>query len=166
MRKKILTVLGTRPEAIKLSPILLEFEKCWEDFESFLLVTGQHRKMLDQVLSFFGLHPNDDLNLMKHNQRLSNVLSDVIHGVDDAIERLKPDLVMVQGDTTSTLGAALAAFYNKVPVGHVEAGLRTGNLLAPYPEEGNRQLVSRITEFHFAPTELNKRTLLAEGTGG
>lgn len=161
MTIRVMTVFGTRPEAIKMAPVVLSLKQD-EDIESIVCVTAQHREMLDQVLDLFNIKPDYDLNIMKHRQTLENVTASVLLGMKDALERYKPDVVLVHGDTTTCFSAALAAFYQKIPVGHVEAGLRTGDMYAPFPEESNRALVGRIARFHFAPTETAKNNLLKE----
>ncbi|MCY1635002.1 non-hydrolyzing UDP-N-acetylglucosamine 2-epimerase [Marinifilum sp. D737] len=161
--KKIMLVFGTRPEAIKMAPLVKEFQKNPEQFETIVCVTAQHREMLDQVLDLFEITPDYDLNLMKQGQDLYDVTSRVILGVRDVLTEAKPDLVLVHGDTTTSTASALAAFYQQIPVGHVEAGLRTHNLYSPWPEEANRQLTGRLAKYHFAPTQLSKQNLLAEG---
>ncbi|WP_430815375.1 non-hydrolyzing UDP-N-acetylglucosamine 2-epimerase [Carboxylicivirga sp. RSCT41] len=162
--KKILIVFGTRPEAIKMAPVVKEFKKCEQDFETKVCVTAQHREMLDQVLSFFNICPDFDLNLMKPNQNLYSLTGDIINGMKPVLEEFKPDIVLVHGDTTTSSAAALAAFYSGAKVGHVEAGLRTYNKLAPFPEELNRQLTGRIADYHFAPTSKSQNNLLQEKT--
>ena len=159
---RVLTVIGTRPEAIKMAPVLHALQAA--GVESRLCVTAQHRDMLDQVLSIFGLKPDIDLNLMRPGQTLEGLTAAVLTGVGDALADEKPDVVLVHGDTTTAFAASLAAFYKQIPVGHVEAGLRTGDLSAPFPEELNRRLVDGISRFHFAPTESAKENLLREGT--
>lgn len=156
-------VFGTRPEAIKMAPLVKEFQKHPDKFETIVCVTGQHREMLDQVLRIFGITPNFDLNIMKQGQDLYDVTARVLTGMRDVLKEVYPDLVLVHGDTTTSTSAALAAFYQQVPVGHVEAGLRTHNIYSPWPEEMNRQLTGRIATYHFAPTLLSKQNLLAEG---
>ncbi|MFA7184992.1 MAG: UDP-N-acetylglucosamine 2-epimerase (non-hydrolyzing) [Victivallales bacterium] len=158
--KKLLFVFGTRPEAIKMCPLVKKFEKEKEHFQTVVCVTAQHREMLDQVLRCFDVTPQYDLNVMKHNQDLYDVTSCVLLGMREVFAKESPDLVFVHGDTTTTFTAALAAFYQKIPVAHVEAGLRTGNIYSPWPEEANRQLTSRITTFNFAPTNLSRQNLL------
>ncbi len=158
---KVLSVFGTRPEAIKMAPLILEFAKR-DEIESKVLVTAQHREMLDQVMNLFEIKADYDLNLMKHGQTITDVTSKVLYGVEAILKEYRPDLLLVHGDTTTTFAAALGAFYQQVPVGHVEAGLRTGNIYAPYPEEMNRQLAGRLSTYHFAPTIRNKNNLLAE----
>ena len=159
---KILTVFGTRPEAIKMSPLVKEFEKHSSVFDHRVCVTAQHREMLDQVLSIFKIEPDYDLNIMKPGQDLYDVTKGVLGGMKGVLDEFKPDLVLVHGDTTTTFTAALAAFYQKIKVGHVEAGLGTGNMLSPWPEEANRQLSTQITSYHFAPTERSKQNLIRE----
>ena len=161
--KKIMLVFGTRPEAIKMAPLVKEFQKHPDKFETIVCVTGQHREMLDQVLRIFGITPNFDLNIMKQGQDLYDVTARVLTGMRDVLKETHPDLVLVHGDTTTSTSAALAAFYQQIPVGHVEAGLRTHNIYSPWPEEMNRQLTGRIATYHFAPTPLSKQNLLAEG---
>jgi UDP-N-acetylglucosamine 2-epimerase len=159
---KTLTVFGTRPEAIKMAPLVKEFEKT-KEIESLVCVTAQHREMLDQVLDIFDINPNFDLNIMKDRQTLTQITSKVLEGLDSLIKEQKPDIVLVHGDTTTTFGASLAAFYNKVLVGHVEAGLRTNNKYFPFPEEMNRKLTGAIADLHFSPTDNNKVNLMNEG---
>jgi UDP-N-acetylglucosamine 2-epimerase (non-hydrolysing) len=161
MTKRVLLVFGTRPEAIKLAPVVHELERR-PSFEHIVCVTAQHRQMLDQVLELFEIEPDIDLNVMRENQDLFDVTSNVMLGMRDVYRQVKPDVVLVQGDTTTCLAASLAAFYERIRVGHVEAGLRTYDLAAPFPEEANRVLVSRIAQFHFAPTERAKSNLLTE----
>ena len=161
--KRIMLVFGTRPEAIKMAPLVKEFQKHPDKFETIVCVTGQHREMLDQVLRIFGITPNFDLNIMKQGQDLYDVTARVLTGMRDVLKETHPDLVLVHGDTTTSTSAALAAFYQQIPVGHVEAGLRTHNIYSPWPEEMNRQLTGRIATYHFAPTPLSKQNLLAEG---
>ena len=160
--KKILLVFGTRPEAIKMAPLVREFQKDKEKFDTRVCVTAQHREMLDQVLAFFEITPDYDLNLMRPGQNLYQLTADVIVGMKAVLEDYKPDIVMVHGDTTTSTAAALAAFYAGAKVGHVEAGLRTRNKRAPFPEEINRQLTSRIADYNFAPTPQSKQNLLEE----
>jgi UDP-N-acetylglucosamine 2-epimerase (non-hydrolysing) len=160
--KKILTIFGTRPEAIKMAPLVKEIDNS-KDLESIVCVTAQHREMLDQVLDVFKIKPDYDLNLMKHGQTLAQVTTRALLGLEDVFEKVEPDLVLVHGDTTTTLSGALAAFYHQIPVGHVEAGLRTWNKYSPWPEEINRQMVDNIADFYFAPTETSKQNLLKEG---
>ena len=161
--KKILSVFGTRPEAIKMAPIVLELKKYPELFDSRVCVTGQHRQMLDQVLCLFDIKPEYDLNIMGKNQSLTDVTSKVLQGLEPVLEEFRPDIVLVHGDTTTTLAASLAAYYQKIDVGHIEAGLRTGDIYSPWPEEINRHLTSTITRYHFAPTAQSRQNLLNEG---
>ena len=156
-------VFGTRPEAIKMAPLVKEFQKKSADFETIVCVTGQHREMLDQVLQIFDIKPNYDLNIMKQGQDLYDVTARVLTGMRDVLNKAKPDVVLVHGDTTTSTAAALAAFYQQIPVGHVEAGLRTHNIYSPWPEEMNRQITGRIATYHFSPTALSKKNLLTEG---
>lgn len=161
-QKRISVIFGTRPEAIKLAPVILALRK--ENWcECRVCVTGQHRQMLDQVLAVFQITPDVDLNLMVPNQTLGGLTARAVEAVDGYLVAEKPDLVLVQGDTTTVLSAALAAFYHKIPIGHVEAGLRTGNMQSPWPEEANRVLTTRLASLHFAPTSLNRENLLREG---
>lgn len=160
--KKILLVFGTRPEAIKMAPLVKELEKNGRDFKTIVCVTAQHRQMLDQVLELFEITPDYDLNIMQQGQDLYDVTSRVLLGLRGVLAEVKPDAVLVHGDTTTSTAAALAAFYQQIPVGHVEAGLRTHNIYSPWPEELNRQLTSRIAEYHFAPTAMSRNNLLAE----
>ena len=160
--KTILLVFGTRPEAIKMAPLVKEFQKNTKDFKTLGCVTGQHREMLDQVLHIFSIKPDYDLNIMKQGQDLYDVTSRVLLGMRDVLKKVQPDVVLVHGDTTTSTAAALAAFYQQIPVGHVEAGLRTHNIYSPWPEEMNRQITGRIATYHFAPTSLSKQNLLAE----
>jgi len=155
-------VFGTRPEAIKMAPLVKEFQKYPEQFKTIVCVTGQHRQMLDSVLDLFDIEPDYDLNIMKHGQDLYDVTSRVLLGLREVLNNTKPDIVLVHGDTSTSTASALAAFYQQISVGHIEAGLRTFNLMSPWPEEANRQITSRITKYHFAPTELSKRNLLKE----
>lgn len=157
----VLTVFGTRPEAIKMAPVVLGLQQA-EDIESLVCVTAQHREMLDQVLKLFEITPDYDLNIMKPGQDLYDITVNALLGIRDVLRKCKPDLVLVHGDTTTCFAAALAAFYEQIKVGHVEAGLRTGNMLAPFPEEANRSMVGRLSSYHFAPTELAKQNLLNE----
>ena len=161
--KKIMLVFGTRPEAIKMAPLVKEFQKHPECFETIVCVTGQHREMLDQVLHIFEIKPDYDLNIMKQGQDLYDVTARVLTGMRDVLKEAQPDVVLVHGDTTTSTAAALAAFYQQIPVGHVEAGLRTHNIYSPWPEEMNRQITGRIATYHFAPTPLSRQNLLAEG---
>ena len=156
-------VFGTRPEAIKMAPLVKEFQKNPEHFQSIVCVTGQHRQMLDQVLELFEITPDYDLDIMKAGQDLYDVTSRVLVGMRDVLKEAQPDVVLVHGDTTTSTAAALAAFYQQIPVGHVEAGLRTHNIYSPWPEEMNRQLTGRIATYHFAPTPLSRENLLREG---
>ena len=161
--KKIMLVFGTRPEAIKMAPLVKEFQKYPESFQTLVCVTGQHREMLDQVLRIFDIVPDFDLDIMKHGQDLYDVTSRVLLGMRDVLTAARPDVVLVHGDTTTSTAAALAAFYQQIPVGHVEAGLRTHNVYSPWPEEMNRQITTRIASYHFAPTPLSRKNLLQEG---
>lgn len=161
--KRIMLVFGTRPEAIKMAPLVKEFQKNSADFETIVCVTGQHREMLDQVLQIFDIKPDYDLNIMKQGQDLYDVTARVLTGMRDVLKEVKPDVVLVHGDTTTSTAAALAAFYQQIPVGHVEAGLRTHNIYSPWPEEMNRQITGRIATYNFSPTALSKKNLLAEG---
>ncbi len=156
-------VFGTRPEAIKMAPLVKEFQKHPDNFETIVCVTGQHRQMLDQVLDIFDIRPDYDLNIMKQGQDLYDVTSKVLTGMRDVLKEANPDVVLVHGDTTTSTAAAIAAFYQQIPVGHVEAGLRTHNIYSPWPEEMNRQITGRIAEYDFAPTALSRSNLLAEG---
>lgn len=160
--KKVLLVFGTRPEAIKMAPLVHEFKKHPDHFETLVCVTGQHREMLDQVLDLFQITPDVDLNIMKSGQDLYDVTSRVLVGMRDVLKELAPDVVLVHGDTTTSMAAALAAFYQQIPVGHVEAGLRTGDIYSPWPEEMNRLITGRIATYHFSPTPLSKQNLLKE----
>lgn len=160
--KKIMLVFGTRPEAIKMAPLVKEFQKHPDMFQTIVCVTGQHREMLDQVLHIFDIHPDFDLNIMKQGQDLYDVTARVLTGMRDVLHEAQPDVVLVHGDTTTSTAAALAAFYQQIPVGHVEAGLRTHNYLSPWPEEMNRQITGRIASYHFAPTALSRQNLLQE----
>lgn len=159
-------VFGTRPEAIKMAPLVKEFQKNQEDFETIVCVTGQHREMLDQVLKIFDIKPDYDLNIMKQGQDLYDVTARVLTGMRDVFKQCKPDVVLVHGDTTTSTAAALAAFYQQIPVGHVEAGLRTHNIYSPWPEEMNRQITGRIATYHFAPTPLSAKNLKEENAHG
>lgn len=156
-------VFGTRPEAIKMAPLVKEFQKNRSDFKTIVCVTGQHREMLDQVLDIFDIKPDYDLNIMKQGQDLYDVTARVLIGMRDVLKQATPDVVLVHGDTTTSTAAALAAFYLQIPVGHVEAGLRTHNIYSPWPEEMNRQITGRIATWHFTPTSLSRQNLLAEG---
>ena len=159
---KVMSVFGTRPEAIKMAPLVKMLEKD-ERFESIVCVTAQHREMLDSVLDIFNIRPQYDLNIMSHGQTIIDISNKVLKGVDEVIKEVTPHIVLVHGDTSTTLNGALAAFYNKIPVGHVEAGLRSYDIYSPFPEEANRRLTGAITSLHFAPTKTNKNNLLSEG---
>jgi len=158
---KVMTIFGTRPEAIKMAPLIKELEKR-DNIESIVCVTAQHREMLDQVLNIFDIKPKYDLNIMKQGQTLSEITSRVLLGLEEVIKEERPNIILVHGDTTTTFAGALAAFYNSVDIGHVEAGLRTYNKYSPFPEEMNRQMVDRMTDMFFAPTEVSKNNLLIE----
>lgn len=160
--KKIMLVFGTRPEAIKMAPLVKKFQEYPEQFETIVCVTGQHREMLDQVLTIFDIKPDYDLNIMKQGQDLYDVTARVLTGMRDVLKDAQPDVVLVHGDTTTSTAAALASFYQQIPVGHVEAGLRTHNIYSPWPEEMNRQITGRIATYHFAPTPLSKQNLRTE----
>jgi UDP-N-acetylglucosamine 2-epimerase (non-hydrolysing) len=160
---KVLSVFGTRPEAIKMAPVVKALARCPDKIESKVCVTAQHRHMLDQVLRLFDIQPDYDLNVMQANQTLAQITANVLTGLDPIIAREKPDWVLVQGDTTTVMVAALAAFYHKVKVGHVEAGLRTGDKYQPFPEEINRKIATAVCDLHFAPTETSRQNLLREG---
>lgn len=164
--KKVMLVFGTRPEAIKMCPLVKEFQKHPENFNTIVCVTGQHREMLDQVLQIFDVHPDYDLNIMKQGQDLTDVTSRVLTGLRDVFKECHPDIVLVHGDTTTSTAGALAAFYAQIPVGHVEAGLRTHNIYSPWPEEMNRQITGRIATFNFSPTPLSEKNLLEEKAHG
>ncbi len=161
--KRILLVFGTRPEAIKMAPLVKKLQLYPNQFQTLVCVTGQHREMLDQVLQLFDIHPDFDLNIMKESQDLFEITANVLIGLKKVLNDTRPDIVLVHGDTTTSTTAALASFYSQIPVGHVEAGLRTNNIYSPFPEEMNRQITSKIATYHFAPTELSKRNLLCEG---
>lgn len=161
--KKIMLVFGTRPEAIKMAPLVKEFQKYPESFKTIVCVTGQHREMLDQVLHIFNITPDYDLNIMKQGQDLYDVTARVLTGMRDVLKEVQPDIVLVHGDTTTSTATAFAAFYQQIPVGHVEAGLRTHNIYSPWPEEINRQITGRIATYHFSPTPLSRQNLLEEG---
>lgn len=161
--KTVLLVFGTRPEAIKMAPLIKEFRKYPQRIRTVVCVTGQHREMLDQVLQIFDIIPDYDLNIMKQGQDLYDVTTKVMLGMRDVLQEVDPDIVLVHGDTTTSMATALSAFYQQIPVGHVEAGLRTHNIYSPWPEEINRQLTGRIATYHFAPTILSKQNLLSEG---
>ncbi|MCC5894497.1 MAG: UDP-N-acetylglucosamine 2-epimerase (non-hydrolyzing) [Alkalibacterium sp.] len=162
-KKKIAVVFGTRPEAIKMAPVILELNKHLDRFQVLVIVTAQHREMLDQVLNVFDITPDYDLDIMKKNQTLSDITSDVLKGIEEVFTAEKPDLVLVHGDTTTSFSTALAAYYHQIPIGHVEAGLRTYDKYFPFPEEANRQLIDTLTDLFFVPTELTKTNLLNEG---
>jgi UDP-N-acetylglucosamine 2-epimerase (non-hydrolysing) len=162
-RIKVMTIFGTRPEAIKMAPLVLELEKHPEEIESIVTVTAQHRQMLDQVLHIFGIKPDYDLNIMKDRQTLIDITTRGLEGLDSVMKEAKPDIVLVHGDTTTTFIASLAAFYNQIPIGHVEAGLRTWDKYSPYPEEMNRQLTGVLADLHFAPTVKSATNLQREG---
>ncbi|MDH4424051.1 UDP-N-acetylglucosamine 2-epimerase (non-hydrolyzing) [Bacillus cereus] len=161
-RLKVMTIFGTRPEAIKMAPLVLELQKHPEKIESIVTVTAQHRQMLDQVLNIFGITPDFDLNIMKDRQTLIDITTRGLEGLDKVMKEAKPDIVLVHGDTTTTFIASLAAFYNQIPVGHVEAGLRTWDKYSPYPEEMNRQLTGVMADLHFSPTEKSAKNLQKE----
>ena len=161
--KKVMLVFGTRPEAIKMAPLVKEFQKQPERVETVVCVTGQHREMLDQVLDIFDICPDYDLNIMKQGQDLYDVTTRVLIGMRDVLKEAQPDIVLVHGDTTTSTASALAAFYQQIPVGHVEAGLRTHNIYSPWPEEMNRLITGRIATYHFSPTPLSRQNLLDEG---
>ena len=160
--RKVLLVFGTRPEAIKMAPLVMELQKQKERIENVVCVTGQHREMLDQVLEIFDIKPDYDLNIMKRGQDLYDVTARVLTGMREVLKEIKPDIVLVHGDTTTSTAAALAAFYQQIPVGHVEAGLRTHNIYSPWPEEMNRLLTGRLATYHFSPTPLSRNNLIKE----
>ena len=160
--KKILLVFGTRPEAIKMAPLVKKLQEYPEQFRTIVCVTGQHREMLDQVLRLFDITPEYDLNIMKPNQDLYDITSRILLGMRDVLKEVQPNIVLVHGDTTTSMAAALAAFYQQIPVGHVEAGLRTGNIYSPWPEEMNRLITGRVTTHHFSPTPLSRENLIKE----
>ncbi len=164
--KKVMLVFGTRPEAIKMCPLVKEFQKRTEEFETIVCVTGQHREMLDQVLKIFEVSPDFDLNIMKQGQDLTDVTVRILTGMRDVFKECRPDVVLVHGDTTTSTAAALAAFYAQIPVGHVEAGLRTHNIYSPWPEEMNRQITGRIATYNFSPTPLSQKNLIEEKAMG
>ena len=164
--KKVMLVFGTRPEAIKMCPLIKEFQKDTKNFETIVCVTGQHREMLDQVLTIFDVKPDYDLNIMKQGQDLTDVTARVLTGLRDVLKECRPDVVLVHGDTTTSTAGALAAFYAQIPVGHVEAGLRTHNIYSPWPEEMNRQITGRIATYNFSPTPLSEKNLLEEKVHG
>ena len=166
VKKKIMLVFGTRPEAIKMCPLVKEFQKHPTEFETIVCVTGQHREMLDQVLKIFEVTPDYDLNIMKQGQDLYDVTARVLVGMRDVLKAVQPDVVLVHGDTTTSMAAAMAAFYQQIPVGHVEAGLRTRNIYSPWPEEMNRQITGRISTFNFSPTPLSQKNLVEEKAQG
>ena len=161
--KKVLFIFGTRPEAIKMAPVINTFKKDVSNYETFVGVTGQHRELLDQVLSFFKIIPNFDLDLMDSNQTLESLTSKILKSLSPHLKEIKPDIVFVQGDTTTTYATALASFYKKIPVCHIEAGLRTNNIYSPFPEEINRRMTTSMTSYHFPPTEQSRQNLLNEG---
>ena len=161
--KNMMLVFGTRPEAIKMAALVKEFQKFPKEFETIVCVTGQHREMLDQVLRIFEIHPDYDLDIMKQGQDLYDVTARVLTGMRDVLKEAQPDVVLVHGDTTTSTASALAAFYQQIPVGHIEAGLRTHNIYSPWPEEMNRLITGRIATYHFSPTPLSRQNLLAEG---
>lgn len=162
MKKKVLLVFGTRPEAIKMAPLALQLKQREDSFDTKVCVTGQHRQMLDQVLELFSLTPDYDLNLMKPGQTLSDITSSVLKGLEQVFTEWTPDVVLVHGDTATTFAASLAAYYHKIAVGHVEAGLRTGDIYSPWPEEANRKLTGALTTYHFAPTQSSYNNLIKE----
>ena len=164
--KKIMLVFGTRPEAIKMCPLVKEFQKHSDEFKTIVCVTGQHREMLDQVLQIFDVIPDIDLNIMKQGQDLTDITARILTGMRDVFKECRPDVVLVHGDTTTSTTAALAAFYAQIPVGHVEAGLRTHNIYSPWPEEMNRQITGRIATYNFSPTSLSEKNLLEEKVQG
>ena len=164
--KKVMLVFGTRPEAIKMCPLVKEFQKRSNEFETIVCVTGQHREMLDQVLKIFEVTPDIDLNIMKQGQDLTDVTVRILNGMRDVFKECRPDVVLVHGDTTTSTAAALAAFYAQIPVGHVEAGLRTHNIYSPWPEEMNRQVTGRIATYNFSPTPLSEKNLIEEKAMG
>lgn len=159
---KIALIFGTRPEAIKMAPIVKELKR-QDDIETIVCVTGQHREMLDQVLKVFDIEPDYDLDIFKPGQSLTDITVNSLQGIEKVLEKEKPDVLLVQGDTTTVFSGALAAFYQQIKIGHVEAGLRTGNIYSPYPEEANRKMVGTITNYHFCPTDANRQNLLREG---
>ena len=161
--KKVLFVFGTRPEAIKMAPLINVFKKDINKFKTIVAVTAQHREMLDQVLSLFEITPDYDLDLMSPNQSLESLTSKILIGISNLLVKIKPDVVFVQGDTTTTFSASLAAFYKQIPVAHIEAGLRTNDIYSPFPEEINRRMTSSIASFHFPPTDQSRRNLINEG---
>lgn len=166
MVKKVMLVFGTRPEAIKMCPLVKEFQKRPDEFKTIVCVTGQHREMLDQVLQIFDIQPDFDLNIMKQGQDLTDVTARVLTGLRDVFKECRPDIVLVHGDTTTSTAGAIAAFYAQIPVGHIEAGLRTHNIYSPWPEEMNRQITGRIAEYNFSPTPLSEKNLIEERVHG
>lgn len=162
-KKKIAIVFGTRPEAIKMAPVILELNKQSKEYTTLVIVSAQHREMLDQVLDVFSIRPDFDMDIMKKNQTLSDITSDILKGIESIFLDEKPDMVLVHGDTTTSFAAALAAYYHQIPIGHVEAGLRTYDKYFPFPEEANRQLIDTLTDLFFVPTEMTKANLLNEG---
>ena len=159
---KVLVVFGTRPEAIKMCPLVLELKK-HKEIQTVVCLTGQHKEMLKQVMDAFNLNEDYNLNIMKERQTLTTITTSILEKIEPVLKNEKPDIVLVHGDTTTSYAAALAAFYQQIPVGHVEAGLRTGDIYSPYPEEMNRLMIDRLSTYYFAPTESNKENLLAEG---
>ena len=164
--KTIMLIFGTRPEAIKMCPLIKELQKFPDKFKTLVCVTGQHREMLDQVLNIFKIKPDYDLNIMKQGQDLYDITSRILIGMRNVFKECHPDIVLVHGDTTTSAAGALAAFYKQIPVGHVEAGLRTRNIYSPWPEEINRQITGRIATYNFAPTPLSKNNLIEEKVSG
>jgi UDP-N-acetylglucosamine 2-epimerase (non-hydrolysing) len=162
-KKKIAIIIGVRPEAVKMAPVILEFKKCQDRFETLVIATAQHRQLLDKALAVFGIAVDKDLNVMTHNQSLSALTSTVIGKIEPVLQDLQPDLTLVQGDTTTALAAAMVCFYLKIPLGHVEAGLRSFDFYNPYPEEFNRKAISMLASLHFAPTKLSHDNLIKEG---
>lgn len=160
---KVLSIIGTRPEAIKMAPVIKAIERNSTSFESIVCATAQHREMLDQVLNLFEVKPDMDLDVMRPNQDLHSLTARIVEGVGIALKKIRPDVLLIQGDTTTVMGASIAAFYEKIPIGHVEAGLRTSNIYSPFPEEVNRRIVSVVASYHFSPTEVAARALLEEG---
>ena len=163
IKKKIMIVFGTRPEAIKMAPLVNALKIKSDQFDLKVCVTSQHRQMLDQVLQVFEIIPDFDLNIMKQNQNLTNLTSSILIEMNKVFTKFTPDMLLVHGDTTTTLATSLAAFYSSIPIGHVEAGLRTYDLKAPFPEEFNRQITTKVSKWHFTPTSLSKKNLLSEG---
>lgn len=159
---KVMTVFGTRPEAIKMAPLILALQKRASEFETVVTVTAQHREMLDQALNIFGIQPDHDLDIMQKDQTITTITTNVLLKLDQVIKQEKPDIILVHGDTTTTFAASLAAFYNQIAIGHVEAGLRTWNKYSPYPEEMNRQMTDVLGDLYFAPTVQSKENLLQE----